>query len=89
MHLFTPFDKADVCEEYDIHHQRVKDAREGDDFVVEDEWTGGKGDGLGSVLHAYFDDDGATLFLTEAKKAGETAAKEGGTEEENSDHGAE
>lgn len=88
-HLFTPFDKADVCKEYDVHHQRVKDARKGYYFVVENEGTGGKGNGLRCILHADLDDDGATFLLTEAKETGESAAKECGAEKENGDDRAE
>ena len=58
--------EAYVDEEDDVHHEGIDDGGDGDDLVVEDEGTARHGDGLGCVLHADLDDQGATLLTRQA-----------------------
>ena len=65
--LLSEFCYSHVGEEDEVHHEGIDDGRDGDDLVVEDKWTACDGDGLCGILHAYFDDQGATFFGGQAE----------------------
>ena len=66
-----PADGKDIEQEDDVHHQGVEDSRDGHWTAVEDERGKGNGNGLGGVLHADFDDNGAADSRREPAKARE------------------
>lgn len=66
-----PADGKDIEQEDDVHHQGVEDSRDGHLTAVEDERGKGNGNGLGGVLHADFDDNGAADSRREPAKARE------------------
>ena len=45
---------SDIGQEYDIHHEGVKNGGDGHLFAGKDQRAGGDGDGLRCVLHAHF-----------------------------------
>ena len=81
--------QGDVEEQEHVHHQGIDDGGDGDDLVGKDEGAASDGDGLGSVLHADFDDDGAAFGSREAKKEGKKCAATHGEEDEDGDGEAE
>ena len=78
----SPVDDAHVGQQDHVHHQGVDDGGDGHAPVVEDKGAGGHGDGLGCVLHAHLDNDGALLLCTQAEDVAEQSRPRGGTEEE-------
>ena len=52
-------ENAHIRQQDDVHHQRIDDSGYRHHVVGKDKRTAGNRDSLGSVLHAYFNDDGA------------------------------
>ena len=74
--------QGDIEEQEHVHHQGIDNGRDGDDLVGKDEGAASDGDGLGGVLHADFDDDGAAFGSREAEKEGKKCAATHGEEDE-------
>ena len=78
-------DDADVDQQDDIHHQRIEDGRDGHLLIGEDNRAGSDCDGLGSVLHPYFDNHRPAPPAVGPHQAGQERRAADGHEDERRD----